>query len=439
MYKRQDPYSESACDIALRTAALNSDQVLDALIAALGTRSTDIAPLLVKLGNEDERVLPKLRALLTAPDLHTRFAAIGIINQLTDAIDPERIAALLSCLATADPELRLGTAAQLIGVKLGRLWDYLNHYQRRPLTILGKREITIPRVSAALQSLLQASLDQTRANAAALLVLLDKIDDAVLDVLTDETVLSDGDRRAIWEKLAPRFDVHRERLQLRLVRRLGHEDRYARRWIRERLLKLGKLVDGAVALLQQALTSGNPKEQVYAASVLCEHGYQRAEAQRALANGLDTLDQQELDDVLRRLAAMAPLDDSVFEILFSHIESAYIEAAQKTSNSDIGGEDPARTATNFSVRIARVLALHLRQQPARREWFADAFFCEAKSRRDAAHFIARDSSSETVMKAPRLQELLRPLLTERLQRISDVKWLWVVWKECCLLYTSRCV
>lgn len=428
--KQYNPYNESACSIALRTAAQNSEQVLSALIAALGQRGTDIAPLLIKLGNEDERVLAKLRTLLSTPDFHARYAAIGIINQLTDDMDPELIGGLLGCLAAEDPPLRLRTAARLIGVELGRLWDYVNHHQRRPLTILGNREETIQRVTAALQTLLQAPLEQTRANAAVLLVLLDKLDNAVLDVLTDETVLNNSDQREIWEALASRLNAHRGRLQLRLVQQLGHKDRYARRWIRERLLKLGELVDGAVALLHDALARSDPKEQIYAATVLYEHGHRSVEIQRALATGLDSVEQYEIDDVLGLLSAMKPLDDSVFEILFLHLESTYIEAAKSTSNAEASGEEPTGKALDFKFRLAHILTIHLHQQPARLVWLADAFVSERKSRRDAAHWVARELHSETNTKLPRIRELVRPLLTERLQHITDIDRLWVVLREC---------
>ena len=429
---------ENAAFAVLHRAAETSDEVLSALLAALEIRTAEVAPLLGSLGQNDDRVGAGLRKLLAAPQLQYRYTAAIVLRELAlaqaEEVEEDIIVALTSCLGTEDPALRLRVCAQLVGVGLDDIWQYVNHYQRRPLVVLGHRETMVPRIITALFRTLSAPDNQTRAHAAVLLVLLDQVDDMVIDVLTDENTLRDNERREIWEELSPRLHAERrDRITLRLAERVLSENRYVRRWARERLRRFRELPAPTVAALRSYLESEHAEGRTTSALTLWDFGYRDFPVQQAMVASLVGLDKHERHEVVELLGKVTSFDDRIFEIFLMQLAAALVaaEPIPQAKTRETGNEVFLMNVPAWVHRAARTLASHVQEQPEQLRWLADAFTSESPMRRRAAGqlALALEAGSKRASQLDSILPRLSELLVLRMEIVTDLRTLWVLAQE----------
>ena len=361
----RNPHHERPLDNLVLALLRDSDEFLDEAVARIGELTGYWRSRLISIGVDDSRVAERLRPLLNADDLQLRYLSAVALEQLGEPC--ELVPALLSCLDAPASELRLQSAAALLGVQLARLYD---HVQRRQLTIRGDAAQVVPRVLACLRWLLVNGKDAEPSVAASLLVLLKQIDEQVIEVMTDVHAMQSGDWRDLWEVLAPRLRPFRSLIGERLVLLVGSGDSVLRHCAADWLDSLSPLSDAALDLLDRHLDSAEPGVQAAAGLLLFKAGRRDARLQLALLScgqsrlqealgpiqsevaGLRT--QRARDATLERLEqyrALVELKQLRQAIENSGIPPALARAVPRASRAMSGSASWPQTTRSRSVRI----------------------------------------------------------------------------------------
>lgn len=414
---------EHSCFWALQRAAESSDECLDFLLAQAWDRNSALWSLLATLAHQDERVLGKLKAQLASSDPSHQYAIIDFLLAQGEQSSSDVLAVLLGLLDVGQPDLRLRAAARLLGVHLGFLWDYVNRYQRRSLTVLGEPEATRSRVVPALKALLLVEDAAVRAQAAVLLVLLGLVDALVIDVLTNEEVLREETRRELWSELTPHLHLHRSRILQRLTEQIAHSDSNARQWIRQRFARLETLSPEIQEKLLARLNEPDLQVRACAALILADAGVSTPAVQRTLVDSLSTLSPLEQDLVVGYFAGFAEIDHGVFAALLARFAATYAEQARSEVAARLSTLHPDR----WTYAAATVLAKAAQRQPEELEYLADSLISEDRALRAVARLCVQsmDRGDQTAQATVRLSQLV----AERLNPPPKPQRLWPLLEE----------